>query len=381
MIGSVQSRRSLIPLAVLAASCADRVPPPETVTTYTAQPDLAIGAMEGDGEDVFGRVSGLAVDGLGRIFVSDAQSHEIRVFDQHGTFQFRIAQKGGGPGELDGPCCLAFDPAGRLWVRDVNNARYNRYRVASEAAEYEGMIRMNHAAAGFWNPTTFDSSGNLIDVGMATGAAGPEVVRYRVDSSGTVLGSIQIRQPPADSVGEAMLPVEFPGGRTGFRYYQQPFGPQHRVAHAPTGEWAKVLTGVYAVEWFGSDNEPLRVVRRDLEPVPVTPAERDSVETRLVDELRRFGKRMSDLPWGIPDAKPPVRGIFFDEQGRLWVERSVAEGRPSKADVFERSGALAFSVEWPRNVSLLTAAIGQNAIVGVQVDELGVHHVVRLVFS
>lgn len=379
-ISNMRLRHCFLCMSVVVG-CEGSVLSTEQTVTFVARPDLTIGVVEGQGPDVFGAVSGLAVDTAGRIYVADAQAHEVRVFDANGSFQFRFARKGGGPGELDGPCCLALDRNGRLWVRDGNNARYNRYRIDSAAASYEGMIRMSHGARGFWSPTTFDSDGNLIDVGMAPTGLPPPVARYRVDMDGVVLGSVQIAQPPRDSVGEVLIPFETSNGLRGVRYYQQPFGPQHRIAHSPTGDWAKVITSRYSIEWFDEDNELLRVVTRDVPAIPVSPAEHDSAEAVLLERVREGGARMSDLPWGIPSDKTPVLALYFDELGRLWVERSVAAGQPRLVDVFATDGSLRYSVQMPNDVRLFPAAIMDGTIVAVRIDELGVHRVVRLVYG
>src|SRR5688572_9369050 len=61
--------------------------------------DLVIGRTEGDGPDVFGRVSGVAQDSEGRIYVADALAHTIGVFGPSGSHLYTIGREGSGPGE------------------------------------------------------------------------------------------------------------------------------------------------------------------------------------------------------------------------------------------------------------------------------------------
>src|SRR5690606_25249983 len=95
----------------------------------TASVTLEIGEAGGEAAYLFGRVFGRALDADGRIYVADGQANEVRVFAPDGAHLFTFGRAGGGPGELRRPCCLAFDRAGLLWVRDAGNARYNAYRV------------------------------------------------------------------------------------------------------------------------------------------------------------------------------------------------------------------------------------------------------------
>jgi hypothetical protein len=91
--------------------------------------DLTIGGVDAPDAKVFGRISGLALGPSGRIFVADHQANEIRVFSSHGTHLFTFGRRGAGPGETDGPCCLAFGPDGQLWLRDSGNARYASFEI------------------------------------------------------------------------------------------------------------------------------------------------------------------------------------------------------------------------------------------------------------
>jgi len=84
---------------------------------------LEIGEVEGEEAYLFGQVSGLALDAEGRIYVADRQASEVRVFTPDGAHLFTFGRAGSGPGEMRAPCCLAFDRAGLLWLRDAGNAR------------------------------------------------------------------------------------------------------------------------------------------------------------------------------------------------------------------------------------------------------------------
>jgi hypothetical protein len=115
---------------------------------YVAETELEIGVLEGPAEYQFGRITGLAMDSLGRIFVVDALANEVRVFTAAGEYAFAIGREGAGPGELQSPCSPAFDHAGYLWIRDASNGRYNSYEVRDTIARFRTTLRMPHGAGG-----------------------------------------------------------------------------------------------------------------------------------------------------------------------------------------------------------------------------------------
>ena len=152
-------------LAVWGAACASAEPPDDTVPTLVGTVDLEIGAEGGEAPYLFGRVSGLAADAEGRIFVADAQADEIRVFDRDGVFAYAFGGAGQGPGELGSPCCLSFGPGGLLWVRDVGNSRYQGFDVRDGRHDYQASLTMRQRSPGLYARLDFDDQGNLIDIG------------------------------------------------------------------------------------------------------------------------------------------------------------------------------------------------------------------------
>lgn len=64
------------------------------------------------------RVSRLAVDGLGNIYLLDESQNQVYHFDSQGNFVDRFGSKGDGPGLLDSPGDLTVDGQGRLYILD-----------------------------------------------------------------------------------------------------------------------------------------------------------------------------------------------------------------------------------------------------------------------
>ncbi len=376
---SRQSLRSGVVLAFMLAGCAtDAEQTTHDIPLLRATVDLSIGVAEGPDEYVFGRIVGVVTDSLGRVYAADVQASEVRVFDSAGEFLFIIGRRGAGPGEFGGPCCLAFGPRGRLWVRDTGNARYNVYVVGETGAEYVDMRRMAHGAGGFWQAITSDPQGHLIDVGYVGGEIPPPAARFHLDSTSTVVKTVVIPTPPADSLAEHLVEIRASGRVVAVRYFQQPFGPRKLQAHSPLGGWAEAVRGHYAVLWHQPDTTLL--VSRLTDPPMLTDDERRAAEEQLIARLQGTGITMRDLPFGIPARKTPLSGLHFDRSGRLWVELSVAAGAPRRADVYDRASKLVYEMEWPADVRLTLGQMDSETAFGFSRDSLGVERIVGLRF-
>ncbi len=66
---------------------------------------------------------GIAADGLGRIYVADGGNHRVQVFDTAGVFEFEFGGFGVLDGEFDTPVGVAINAVGQIVVADSNNHR------------------------------------------------------------------------------------------------------------------------------------------------------------------------------------------------------------------------------------------------------------------
>ncbi|MGC4086200.1 MAG: hypothetical protein QM736_29775 [Vicinamibacterales bacterium] len=92
--------------------------------------------------NAFNGASDVALGDGGAIFVSDGEGGNARVvkFASDGRFISTWGEKGDGPGQLNGPHCIAVDPRGRVWVGDRGNRRLQLFdqngRVLSEMRQF-----------------------------------------------------------------------------------------------------------------------------------------------------------------------------------------------------------------------------------------------------
>jgi len=347
------------------------------VPLLRAEPGLRIGSLEGDDAYVFGFVSGIAVDDAGRILVADMHAHEIRVFDADGTHRFSFARRGAGPGELSQPCCLAFAPDGLLWVRDNGNARYVGFEVGDDTATPVATRRMEHSDANRHVATTFDDAGRLIDIGSrpdpTTGA--PQTMHFHLGADGEVAREVAAPLPPDPDALVHRVQVRM-GESVGIRFFYQPFGPRHMLAHGPEGMFADVVSSSYEVRWYASDGSLLHTIARPATVGPqLTPEQRARADSLIAANARVAG---ASMPFDTPQRHPPIAALHFDEAGRLWVQRTTLPGEPRQVDIYARDGALVERVEFPPGLDLSYGVLRPDVLVGVMRDELDVEYVVRL---
>jgi DNA-binding beta-propeller fold protein YncE len=98
---------------------------------------LGKAGVAGTTPDTFNMPSDVIVAPNGDIFVADGHggnsNNRVLKFDKNGKYIKEWGKKGTGPGEFDGPHCLAFDSKGRLFVGDRNN---NRIQIFDQDGKY-----------------------------------------------------------------------------------------------------------------------------------------------------------------------------------------------------------------------------------------------------
>ena len=112
---------------------------------------------------ILAQAEGIAVDGTGNIYISDAGAHRIRSVAPNGIIR-TIAGNGspgfsgdGGPAsaaQLNSPYGLAFDPAGNLYVADLGNGRIRRIDSSGNITTVAGGGSVPAGVANEGSPST-----------------------------------------------------------------------------------------------------------------------------------------------------------------------------------------------------------------------------------
>ncbi len=106
---------------------------------------------------------GVAVDGLGNLYVANTSAGDIKVFNSAGGLLRTIGAAGQGDGQLNDPEGVAVDAQNNVWVADTQS---NRIEEFSATGTFLGAYASAGYAGNFAAPTgmAFDASGNLFVV-------------------------------------------------------------------------------------------------------------------------------------------------------------------------------------------------------------------------
>lgn len=341
--------------------------------TVVLDPVLRIGGPGAEGPAALFRVSGLLQLAEGGVAVADA-SREIRVFGADGRLVARYGGAGEGPGEFQHISVLARLPGDSLLAIDGRTARST---VLAPDGTVARTITLPTDLPGATYAMDVDPAGSVymlrgrgFGIDAEEGVHRPEFTIYRVSADGT----------EADSLGA------WPGPRTHVRIEGRRVSVTEtlltdntHIAPARNGFFVGT-SDRYEIERRAMDGRLLQLVR-------VAGAEREvddaladaALEARLArigdDNLRRLSRRtLTELP--PPERVPAFAGFIIDDSEHLWVRSYPLPGDTAQAfDVFDPAGRWKSSVQLPTDFT--PWHIGEDFVLGVQRDELGVESVVR----
>lgn len=337
---------------------------------WTLRETLRIGGAE-SGPASFVATKSLEVDAKGRLFVYDRQSQDIRMFAPDGKFLRTIGRLGSGPGELRNAEGVAIARDGKLWVRDAANARFS---VFSPEGDFEKSWTMKFCTSqGQWHPQ-MDRQGRIIDVDCLVG--GGRAVRFAVLAYHTDMSRVDTVSTPPEcgsrELADAATWVTRSGRATMYRSI--PFAPFPIGVLGPSGEtWCAPNSSRYEILRFSAGAGDTIRISRDIAPVPVTRAERDSIVAQLEE------KGPTGLDFGrISRTKPVIDRLTVDDQQRLWVRRTNARGAV-EFDVYSADGQLLATAELGahRSPTYLPFLVRGDNVYMVVLDEDDVQHVAR----
>ncbi|MYG81990.1 MAG: hypothetical protein F4187_09640 [Gemmatimonadetes bacterium] len=347
-------------------------------------------------EDILGRVTSVAADRNGLVYVADGLPPSIRVFRSDGEFLAWIGGQGEGPGEFSWePVDILAAADGRLIVKADRITTF----AASAASEYPDSVADTWRFPGYFS-TRYWRARLLDDVYYY-----PHYDNWRDSTDYYYLKF----GPTGQLVGDtAYVPALGSLSRQRSSYYRVG-ASGGRMVHglnvapfAPRADWDMTQRGTiivgdgktYQLQEFDQDGQLLRTIDGpEVEPRAVPRAEyadsMRSVEARIdslpvpLDDV--FNVAPEILRGELPDSLPGFISLHVGASDRIWVERWPVQGIASSRfyDVLEYDGRYAGTVVAP--VPMLSDPppfFGEDTIVGVVIDPTTeVHRVVVLRFS
>ncbi len=98
------------------------------LSTQTAS--KAFGKL-GDSPGEMPRIKGIAVDSVGRLWISDGYLDQVSIYDENGNFLLSMGRRGAGPAEFTFPAGIAANPDGRIAIADSLNGRIQIFQNLS----------------------------------------------------------------------------------------------------------------------------------------------------------------------------------------------------------------------------------------------------------
>lgn len=353
------------------------------------EPILSIGSVGGDEALQLYRVQDAVRMPDGRIAVLNAGTHEVRIYREDGTPGVRFGGQGDGPGEFAGfPWQLSLLPPDTLAVLDLqtweisfflDDGTFLEQRPGRSAYEHlvpEGL----RAEGGFASPRS-----GLFLRAHRFGERRPGGRRF--------VPEVHLIFVARDSSVRELLE---PGGREQVMLEPEPgrpaattirFGTSGEIGFGgrPPRVWAG-RNDRYELHQFDGEGHPLRVVRTDRRPLPVTDedverlneqARRSIADAPIPDDRKQL--MLENLLSGpVADSMPAFGSVNVTVDGGAWIGRirrppAADEEWVPEYDVFGADGRWQGIVRGPRDVRL--QEIGPDYLLGVHRDELGVEHV------
>lgn len=340
---------------------------------FGAQPSLSIGSVESGGADELFRVQDATLLGDGRIVIANAGSGELRVFNADGSHSGTWGRQGEGPGEFTrGPSFVASWPGDSIAAPDFGKRRLLIFGLDGNHGRDLALDATRFGIVDLLPDGKIFTSGSLILNPDISGS--PGLVRYYtewavLEPNGTLL--VSLGEFPMFE--EWAVEVEADGN-----VWETP----HPFGRGTLGAVWGVLVAIgvqdsYEIKAFATDGSLVSIVRRGGESPSPTRAHQDEYFARLSAgrpaaqraEALRSGR---DMP--LVDSYPAFEEILSDRAGYLWVReyRMFGEG-DAVWTVFDSEGRIQGVVETPPGLEVFE--IGEDYVLGLAQDELGVEHV------
>ena len=345
--------------------------------------ELRIGRMMGGNEaDLLYSLKGIEIGPGGDIYVLDAD--EVKVFSPAGEFLRSWGRRGEGPGEFELTLGLAL-------VRDtIAVAGGDRVQFFDLGGRLLSSVWTGGRTSGF---SAFMI--NSTDLGWVVEVL-PRRIRLDPEPPPQLPREVRYLHPGTGALGEPVA-----------TYLQQPDGVQlasgQRVSRAfyrvvghgvdRKGDVYLPLAVDYEVSVYGADGALSRVLRMEVEPVPVTEAMLEELRRELVARCqrgatwRRRCERQRYVEEIVPatiahahERVPVISRLLVAPDGHLLISRrdlseTRASGDPRPYDLVSPEGRFVGRIEIP--VNFRPMIVRGRSILGSWTDEFGVSYVVK----
>lgn len=352
------------------------IPPDGGGWVVAEEPSLSIGTVEGEEVYQLFGVAGIHRLSDGRIGVVNAGSHEVRFYSSDGAFLSAFGQRGGGPEEFEMPA-LAGSLGDTLIVVD---RAHHRLTFLHPDDGFADLVRVSDEVGGFLNPagsfangqTVFGGAFDMRKIGELKNGMNRAGTFYRSSgrdgSMGTDFG---------DKPGAEFFIQDLEAGGQQARPQVIPFARIPAATVSPHFLFFSAQDG-YEIEVFDPTGQLVRLIRLDVDPIPVTSNDGELHIQRVVervgspDQAAGIRAQLGSLP--LPEFFPPHASLLADRLDCLWVQdfqRPSVENRTW--NIFDPEGVFVGRVTLPENFN--PVQIGTDYVLGLGWDDLNIEYV------
>lgn len=273
-----------------------------------------------DLNDEFGKITSLAVDARGNVYVADAMNHRVDVFAPDGSQVSSIGRRGDGPGEFRTVTHVAVGRGDTLFVFDAQAQRVTRF-----AGLPEGVL------AGTISVRRPDASANYqVLVTERGGLLVPYTVpltEANADSARTLV----LRHLAGAGYADAGTVIEVPDReflisrdpRFGLAIGSLPYGREPLLRLGPDDVLHYAWTDRLAVETYDLSGQRRGRAAFEHRPGPVSDEEiarlLDSYRPDALSQVERSLMERAHGDGRLPATKPAIRNLLVDDAGRTWA--------------------------------------------------------------
>jgi hypothetical protein len=313
------------------------------------------------GPEAFVRVhpTSVGADSDGRLYVLDAGTFSVTIFDRDGEVVRSFGRRGGGPGEFDFPTDLAVTPDGRVGVYDFGVrglVRFNPDGSVLPSIEMPGTTRK------------FALHGDRVIGAFRSATASADSTQQRVldFAPADTITLFARNEPQATSINVGCMRIGLPP------IYTQDIAwganPQRTVIADPVTYSIRVFeNGRQTAEW-----------RRNVATIETTP---DFAAVEVGGDSMRFqagpnrcaiSAREAVESIGYAPFVPLIRDLLVAPDGRVFAERRTLPGQ-TLIDIFATDGAYLGTL--PAGTPFPAAFRSSDELVTVEQDSLELRHV------
>ena len=307
--------------------------------------NLSINNSSESNEFLFEKISEVAVNQAGDIYVLDYQAKDVKVFDNQGNYIRTIGGPGEGPGEFIIPRFIICSKQDQFIVGDMNRISY---------FSLDGEFQSSESTKGRLMISDVDSHGNIIATEIV-----PDKMVYELKIFDQKFNYIT-------SFGSSPLPDFAQTGKV---------NPFFSVIRSDVVNGDQVVTGYadegYILNVYDSAGQLQRKIEKEYSSIEIT-------QNDIDEGMKRFSSR-PDEEYKGPKIFPPFRRIIADDEGRIWVYtfEKAHEGGKSIFEVFDKEGKFIFRIA----IKTRPLVIKNNQIYTIEEDDKGYEQVKRYILE